>query len=535
MIRRIEALGLVPRLVLASLTGACFSLAAPPGGLFWLAWVGATPLLVLMRHTGTSWRDALVTGLVAGLGVGLGGFRWIAGMLEQFTGVPAVVGVIGLFFFSLWMALPYGLWAVAIRLGPQAGWRGRVWVVGTIVVLNFIWPNLFPYTVLLGFAEHSEWMQLVEWGGVPLLESVVCLCSLLLADAILAGDHRARIQLGVAAAAIPAVVFLHGGWRMRAMDSEALGAPTIRVGVVQLNVPIGGGASARADLERLQASSARAQEAGAELVIWPEAGAYPYVVERPVDPDDPVLGGRVMGQHALPTVFGANTRDPASRFGYNTAFLMAASGRILGQYDKHHLVPLGEYIPLVNPSVLTRYIPEIAHHFAGEGPVRFVFDHEFEPGSPARPVALGPVVCYEDIIAAYVRQVAAQPGGIDLLVNITIDAWYGDSAEPWQHLALAQFRSVEHRIPMVRSVITGVSAVIDHNGRLQSHIPLRAVSRATLDEYPAEILVHTIALPRNSAEMPTPFARFGWWLPYLWMGVLLVLGMQAVRFGARSS
>ena len=205
---------------------------------------------------------------------------------------------------------------------------------------------------------------------------------------------------------------------------------------------------------------------------------------------------------------------------------MAPSGEILGHYDKHHLVPLGEYIPIVNPTLLTQYIPEIAHHFAGEGPVRFLFEPSVEPGQPARQVALGPVICYEDIIASYVRDVAAQPDGIDLLVNLTIDAWYGDSAEPWEHLALAQFRSVEHRIPMVRSVITGVSAVIDHNGRLQAQIPLRPVTRATLDDYPTEMLVETIALPRNTAETPTPFARFGWWLPYGWMGVLLVLGLR---------
>jgi apolipoprotein N-acyltransferase len=518
---------ILARLAIASLTGACFALAAPPGGHLWLAWLGATPLLVLVRHTGTTWREALVMGLVAGLGVGLGGFPWIAGMLEQFTGVPGAVSVIGLFLFSLWMALPYGLWAVAIQCGPRKGWQGRVWVVGTIVVLNFTWPNLFPYTVLLGFAEQPEWIQLVEWGGIPLLESLVCLCSLLLADAIAAGEHRERTRLALTAAMIPLLVFLYGGWRMRTMDAEADGAPTLRVGVVQLNVPIGGGHSARADVERLQASWAKAQDAGAQLVIWPEAGAYPYLVERPLGPDNPHLESLVRGQHALPTVFGARTRATNSLFGYNTAILMAPSGQILDHYDKHYLVPIGEYIPIINPTLLTNYIPEIAHHFAGVGPARFLFETSVKPGQPAMQVALGPVICYEDIIASYVREVAAQPDGIDLLVNLTIDAWYGDSAEPWEHLALAQFRSVEHRIPMVRSVITGVSAVIDHNGRLQALIPLRPVARSTLDDYPTEILVETIALPRNTAETPTPFARFGWWLPYGWMGILLGLWLRA--------
>ena len=118
------------------------------------------------------------------------------------------------------------------------------------------------------------------------------------------------------------------------------------------------------------------------------------------------------------------------------------------------------------------------------------------------------------------REVAALPGGVELFVNVTIDAWYGDSAEPWEHLALAQLRSVEHRIPMVRSVSTGVSAVIDAAGRLVAHIPLRPVAEDTLADFPPELLVEDVALPRNTAEAPTPYARGGWLLgPFCVVGV----------------
>ena len=123
---------------------------------------------------------------------------------------------------------------------------------------------------------------------------------------------------------------------------------------------------------------------------------------------------------------------------------------------------------------------------------------------------------------AFAREVAAQPGGIELFVNVTIDAWYGDSAEPWEHLALAQFRSVEHRIPMLRSVSTGVSAVVDYNGRLVRHIPLRPVTLKTLDQYQPEVIVETIALLRNTAQEPTIYARFGWLFPYLCLAAALV-------------
>ena len=216
--------------------------------------------------------------------------------------------------------------------------------------------------------------------------------------------------------------------------------------------------------------------------------------------------------HATPTVFGAGSRDKDARFGYNSAFFVDEDGIAQGSYDKVNLVPLGEAIPLIDPDWVTDYIPQIAHHEAGEGPARFVLDRDPEAGGD---VAFAPLICYEDIIPGYVLDAAAQEGGIELFVNLTIDSWYGDTAEPWEHLALAQFRAIEHRIPIVRSVSTGVSAVVDYNGRLVAHIPLRPVTRANLDENPPEILVEDLALLRNTETDPTIYAQVGWLFPYL--------------------
>ena len=122
----------------------------------------------------------------------------------------------------------------------------------------------------------------------------------------------------------------------------------------------------------------------------------------------------------------------------------------------------------------------------------------------------------------YVRRVAAQTGGVELFVNLTIDSWYGDTAEPWEHLALAQFRAVEHRIPLVRSVSTGVSAVVDANGRLVSHIPLRPVTPQNFAEFPAELLIESLSLSRNTGANPTVYARLGWLFPYLCQAIVVL-------------
>jgi apolipoprotein N-acyltransferase len=106
-----------------------------------------------------------------------------------------------------------------------------------------------------------------------------------------------------------------------------------------------------------------------------------------------------------------------------------------------------------------------------------------------------------------------------VFVNVTIDTWFGVTAEPWEHLALAQFRSVEHRIPMVRSVAAGVSTVVDTGGRVAALIPVRGPTIA--QPVPPEHLVYDVALPRNTEARPTIFARVGWLLPWLCEAVVL--------------
>src|SRR4030095_16352632 len=123
-----------------------------------------------------------------------------------------------------------------------------------------------------------------------------------------------------------------------------------------------------------------------------------------------------------------------------------ADGRVVGQYDKIVLVPFGEYVPVVDPMWAKSLVPAVAHNNAGAAPARFVLH------AGAEAVALVPLVCYEDIFDDVARDSAAQEGGLDAFVNLTIDTWFGATAEPWEHLALAQFRSVEPRIPIVRSV-----------------------------------------------------------------------------------
>jgi apolipoprotein N-acyltransferase len=175
-------------------------------------------------------------------------------------------------------------------------------------------------------------------------------------------------------------------------------------------------------------------------------------------------------------------------------------------------VPIGESIPLVDPEWATRQVAGLSHNFAGEGPARFVVEPG-PAGAGGSPLSLGPLICYEDVVAGFARAVAGQAGGIEVFVNLTNDSWFGPGSEPWEHLALAQFRSVEHRIPMVRSVNSGPSSAIDRSGRIVASTGLRPADVAAL--VAPEQLVVDVEVGRDTASWPTFYARGGWLFVHL--------------------
>jgi len=511
-----------PSLGVAAISSILIGLGAPPKGWIPGEWLGFVPLILMARRPSVTLRQAFLLGLVGGLGIGFVGFPWIAEMLVRFAGLPWALALVGLFFFSCWMAIPYGLFGLGLRWGPQKGAFSFIWPMALFAALMFLWPNLFPYTPLLGFAEYPPLMQGAEWVGVHGLEAGVVGWALCAARWIVGPSFSLRAA-GVVVF-LPVVVVALGHQRIQALRMEMADAPTLRVGLVQPNVPPGGSTS-QDRLERLWSASEALESEGAELVVWPEAGAYPYLLSRPHQHDQNLGASQVLRRHRLPTLFGAGSREPGAPFGFNSFYFVDPQGVVRGRYDKVNRVPFGEAIPLVDPDWVSRQIPYVRHLYAGEGPVRFSVD----VGSSSGPLSVGPLICYEDILPSFVRQLAAMPGGVDLFVNGTIDAWYGYGKEPWEHLALAQFRSVEHRVPLARSTTTGVSAVVDATGALQAFLPVRPVEPDTFQDYPPETLVADVALLRNSQSEPTPYARVGWlFAPLCVLFTFVFLGMRLI-------
>jgi apolipoprotein N-acyltransferase len=217
--------------------------------------------------------------------------------------------------------------------------------------------------------------------------------------------------------------------------------------------------------------TASAARLGVDLVVWPEAaaaflfqddGVYPSEFAGDAAYRDTLLQtARNLG---VPILFGAPSlgRLDGSLGFYNRAYLVSAQGGIAAHYDKVNLVPFGEYVPA--RVLLGKIVNRVVEGFGDmiPGTTQTLFD--------VRGARLAVLICYESIFPDFTRR--AVKGGADVLINITNDAWYGESSAPYQSLAMAAMRSVETKTPMVRVANTGVSAIITPTGEILHRTPL---------------------------------------------------------------
>ena len=256
--------------------------------------------------------------------------------------------------------------------------------------------------------------------------------------------------------------------------------------------------------ERQIAFTAAAPEgAPPDLIVWPET-AIPWVLDRA----GPAFEAIRRAAGGTPVVLGLQRLDGPRYF--NSLVRLDAAGEVSAIYDKHHLVPFGEYMPFGD--FLAKFgIYGLASN-AGHG-------YSADPGP--RVIDLGgigaalPLICYEGVFPQDVGGYDRRP---DLILLLTNDAWFGQLSGPYQHLAQARLRSAEQGLPMIRVANTGVSAIIDATGRVSARIPLGAQGWTDARMPPA--------LP------PTPYARMG--DGPLILGALLVLALLIFRHRHRS-
>ena len=449
---------------LASLSGCLWFLACTPFDLAGLAWVAAVPMLLAIDRSPTL-AGALWLGWWAGVVETAGGFYWVIDVTQRFAGFPWIAAALVFLAFCATRAIIFLLFTGIVypirrrRTVPMAALAPVA-----LVICEFSVPQLFPCGQWITQAWHPLVIQITELTGPLGVTALLMLVNGAIYDVLTRA--RAAVPSALAAAVLLAAALGYGAIRMRQVDAIIARAPALNVGLVQPNFAYtADGEFSREEtlreLAALQEQSRRLERAGAQVVIWSE-GSYPIALPRSFSADFPEDSVAMIRRGiSVPLVIGANTVDDDQEGGYNSVLLIDRDGRAAGRYDKVELLAFGEYIPGIDlfPWLADLLPPGTGKFKAGTGPRLLTL--RTTPGSTWR---LGPLICYEDLLPEFIRRVGELHP--DLLVNLTSDQWFGAHSEPWEHLALSVFASIELRVALVRSVNSGVSALIDPNGRL---------------------------------------------------------------------
>ncbi len=525
------------RLLLCALSGTLLFLSCADFDIWPLCWLGMVPLLwvLLDRQGQPRTQSPFLYGFVTGLFANGGGFYWIVGLLMRFGHLPFVAALPLFLLLIAYQAITFGLFAAILcRLRrhvdmPVTWLAPLVWVACELCV-----PYVFPWYLAITQAWVPPVIQIADITG-PLGVSFVLVLSnaALWQLSILFTNQRILPRRGLLlgpslrppalAAVIILLVLGYGMMRIYQVDKARADAPKIRVGVVQANIGIHEkfvpGLRERQHAVHVSLSQTLAAR-GADLIVWPES-SYPYPLRRDFARDFPDNDPRkLQSGFTTPLLFGALTLDRrGSEWApYNTALLLDKNGEVRGSFDKNFLLIFGEYLPFARQlSFLRELIPAISNFERGTETTTFPFDHG------GKRYYLGPMICYEDIIPAFGRRLFADKNPPNLMVNITNDAWFGATSEPYEHLALAIYRAVEHRTDLVRAVNTGVSAYVDAAGRLYQKGPSVDPSLT-----PG---VEPVALLEDMALMPPGglYQKLGETFGGLCLAVVLAVGMLARR------
>jgi apolipoprotein N-acyltransferase len=462
------------RLLLAALSGGSIALVFLDFSFYPLGWVAFTPLLLALADIRTT-REALWVGAAAGLATNVPAFHWLTYTIDVFGGFPYPAALFFYACLSCYSACQFVLFALGVRctgLGPLGLAAPVLWVS-----LEFIYPNLFPWRM-----GHTQFhvpvlIQVGDLTGPMGLSFVLVWFS----SGVVLTLRRPRrwVPLGAATVAA-AVVIAYGTLRMPVVKRAIEAARRVNVGLVQGNVSIvekGTAASFEINLEKYRRLTMPLQSK-ADLLIWPETVFESWVH---------VKAGELPDAHSpFPgltryLVFGGlafSDAGPERYEKFNSAFLLAPDGSILGRYDKQILMPFGEYLPgAALVPALAAFSPNTGDFTAGERIVTLDV-----PGL----VRLAPLICYEDVPASIAR--AMTRAGAEAIVTLFNDAWFGHSAAPYQHEALALWRAVENRRYFLRVGNAGVTGAIDPLGRVLGRLGLFTAECLQVEVRPLRLL-----------------------------------------------
>jgi len=460
-------------------------LAFPPFDLGCLALVALVPWLNGLEEC--SARTAWWRGYAIGLLFFAGTMWWLVHV--TLVGLVILVAALALYFaafslFATWqLRQPLSCRSLLLAATLASTWTFLEWLRGTL--LSGLGWNLLAHT-----QWHSPLVQIADLIGAYGVSWLVVFVNVAVWQAWRRRCWRPAAAVGL----VLALVVGYGVVRRAAVERALARSPVVRVALLQGNIP----QSQKWDvgflesiMQRYDALTRQAAQAGAQLIIWPET-AVPALANTP---EFQAWLGHLSREVKIPLLVGApwGAGESATRL-MNSALLVTPDGRVADRYDKMHLVPFGEFIPG-------------EAWWPGLGRVRdWLPIGEFTPGTRATvfdvptapPLSLSTLICFEDLFPAISRMMVRH--GARLLVTITNDAWFGQTAAPIQHAQASTLRAIESRVWMLRAANTGWTGAIDPAGRI--------VAREQV--WVPGVVVAPVALAPLG---PTLYTRLGdWWL-----------------------
>jgi apolipoprotein N-acyltransferase len=485
-----------PRLLAAG-AGVSLALALPGPGLVPL--VLLVPGLLRRALSGARGWRAFRLGWLAGFAQWLVAVPWVFIVLHRYGHLHAALAVLAVALMAAILGLTWAIAGWATSRVP-AGWRvvALPLAIAAFEELQRFPPWIFPWNPVAAVLTPAPALL----APLPVIGAIGLSLLTLLAgsslDALLEPGLR---RTGTAWLAVTAVLW--AGIGLGAPNFRPVGPP-VKVAALQPNVPLetrwDPGNEQRIE-DTVWQLSRQAVGEKAVWIVWPES-AIPRILER-----DDTFRAEVEGfvrRNNVWLVLGSIGFGSGENEYFNSVYVASPAGLLPWRYDKIHLVPFGEYVPVIGRiAALRALVREVG---------------SFTPGTRALPLpgpagATGVAVCYE---VAYPSLYASEVvRGAQILLTITNDGWYGDSAAPRQHLALAILRAGEARRYLVRAANTGISAVIDPYGRVVAHL---AFDRRGL-----------ITAEVRGGEGTTPATEFSGWL----RGGVVLLAAGVIIFGDR--
>ena len=477
-----------------------------------------------------SLKKAFQYGWIAGIIAFLGTMTWVITAMNQYGQVPFLISVLLLILLASYLGLYFGLYALGYAT-LQSNYQGLIWIGAPSLWVTLEYLRTYAFSglpwALMGYSQY-QWLPLIQIADHSGVYGVSFLVVMGNVTITLVAHWAWRIResssrpfpwgpVGLFGCLLT-LILVYGMWQIGQQHDHDASAKTLSIGLVQPNID-----QAKKWDERFRETTlnrfdqlSQQIEANTDLLIWPEA-ATPFFFEKEPTYQKPVI--EMVRRAGSPLLFGSPTlrfQQDGSPYLLNSAYVLKPNGLLNERYDKRHLVPFGEYIPLKSLLFfLDKLVVGIGDFIPGTGPLTMSIPSPSPEDSPR----FGVAICFEVIFPDLVRRMAKE--GANFLVTITNDAWFGQSSAPYQHFGKVVFRAVENHLAVARVANTGISGFIAPDGRI--------VAKTAI--FSEQAITESIHLRSFS---PTFYTQHG--DVFSW-GCVIIVGMVMIRYllGLRTS